>query len=77
MATLANEVTGAGYAGWRRNTARPSAFGTSQFARLLPPGHWNALPAAVRHRFERKATASAAITYAGEVVESRMTAAGW
>ena len=77
MATLANEVTGAGYAGWRRNTARPSAFGTSQFARLLPPGHWNALPAAIRHRFERKATASAAITYAGEVVESRMTAAGW
>ena len=77
MAALANELTGAGYAGWRRSTAWPTAFGTSQFARLLPPGHWHALPAAVRHRFERKATASAAITYAGEVVECRMTAAGW
>ena len=76
MTTLANEV-GARYARWRLNTARPPAFGTSQFARLLPPGHWNALPAAVRRRFERKATASAAITYAGEVVECRMTLAGW
>lgn len=76
MATLANDVTGTGYAGWRRSVATPLPAGTSQFARLLPPGHWAALPATVRRRFERKALAGAAITYAGEVVECRITLAG-
>ncbi len=74
MATLANEGTGALYAGWRRSVAAPQA---SQFAALLPAGHWAKLPATVRRRFERKALAGAAITYAGEVVECRMSTAGW
>lgn len=77
MATLANEVMGVRYAEWRRSIAAPQAVGTSQFAALLPLGHWAKLPATVRHRFERKALAGAAITYAGEVVECRMTMAGW
>jgi hypothetical protein len=77
MATLANEVMGARYAGWRRSIAAPQPAGAGQFAVLLPPGHWAKLPATVRRRFERKALADAAITYAGEVVECRMTAAGW
>jgi hypothetical protein len=77
MATLANEVTGARYAGWQRSIAAPQRAGTSQFAALLPAGQWARLPATIRRRFERKATASAAITYAGEVVESRLTGAGW
>jgi len=77
MATLANEVMGARYAGWRRSIAASQADATSQFATLLPPGHWVKLPATVRRRFERKALAGEAITYAGEVVECRMSAAGW
>ena len=77
MATLAEMGIEARYAEWRPTVAAQQPAGTSQFARLLPPGHWAALPATVRHRFERKATASATITYAGEVVESRMTVAGW
>lgn len=77
MATLANEVPGARYAGWRRSVAASQPAGTSQFAALLPAGHWAKLPATVRQRFERKALAGAAITYSGEVVECRMTVAGW
>ena len=77
MATLANEVMGARYAGWRRSIAASQADATSQFATLLPPGHWAKLPATVRRRFERKALAGEAITYTGEVVECRMSAAGW
>jgi len=77
MATLANEVTGARYAGWRRSIAAPQPAGISQFAALLPAGQWAKLPVTVRRRFERKALAGAAITYAGEVVECRMTIAGW
>ena len=77
MATLANDVTGARYAGWRRSIAARQPAGASQFARLLPAGHWAQLPATVRRRFERKVPAGAAITYAGEVVECRMSAAGW
>ena len=76
MATLAETEFGAQYAGWRPRVAAPQLAGTSQFARLLPPGHWAALPAAVRHRFERKVLRGAAITYAGEVVECRMSLTG-
>jgi len=77
MATLAHELTGTRYAGWQRSIAAPQSFGASQFAALLPTGHWAKLPATVRHRFERKVLAGAAITYAGEVVECRMAPAGW
>jgi len=76
MATLADEITDAHHAGWRRSIAAPLPAGASQFARLLPPGRWAALPPAIRRRFERKALAAATITYAGEVVECRMTFAG-
>ena len=69
MATLADKIINAHHAGWRRSIAAPLPAGTSQFAYLLPQGRWAALPPAVRRRFERKALAAAAITYAGEVVE--------
>lgn len=77
MATLANARIGADYSGWRRNVARPLDTRATPFATLLPPGAWAALPAAVRCRFERKALAGATITYAGEVVECRISLAGW
>ena len=77
MPTLANEVMGARYAEWQRSIAAPQPVGTSPFAALLPAGQWAKLPATVRRRFERKALAGAAITYAGEVVECRMAPAGW
>jgi hypothetical protein len=77
MATLAATGTAIGYSGWRRSIARLHQTEETPFAALLPPGIWEELPAAVRRRFQRHATAGAAITYAGEVVECRMSTAGW
>jgi hypothetical protein len=62
------------YAGWRRAGAEVDASGP--FRRLLGE-YWAELPAAVRRRFARHIGEDACVTYAGEVVECRMSVAGW
>lgn len=65
------------YAGWRRQPAAPQPECDSPFVRLLGPVAWASLPIAVRRRFLRKIAAGASVTYAGEVVECRISRLGW
>jgi hypothetical protein len=61
-----------------RDWHRPEvdASGEMPFRRLLGPG-WAALPEAVRRRFARHIAADACVSYVGEVVECRISRAGW
>ncbi len=65
------------YAGWRRAAAEPSPQGDAPFRRLLGEERWQALPAGTRRRFARHVGANACVSYVGEVVECRMSTAGW
>jgi hypothetical protein len=65
------------YRGWRRPPTAPQVESDSPFVRLLGPTAWVSLPIAVRHRFLRKIAAGASVTYAGEVVECRISWLGW
>ena len=65
------------YAGWRRPLATPEDEGDSPFVRLLGPAAWTSLPIPIRRRFLRKIAAGASVTYAGEVVECRISRLGW
>ncbi|HLY56555.1 MAG TPA: DUF4166 domain-containing protein [Stellaceae bacterium] len=48
-----------------------------RFRALIGAAAWSALPPAVRGRFSRRLGGGASVTYAGEIVESRMSRAGW
>jgi hypothetical protein len=48
-----------------------------RFRALLGAAAWSRLPPAVRERFSRRLYAGAAVTYVGEIVESRRTRVGW
>src|SRR4051812_9415025 len=48
-----------------------------RFRSLLPPQEWAALPAAVRRRFSKRLVGGATAVYAGEVLETCMSRAGW
>jgi len=48
-----------------------------RFRQLLGEHAWAGLPPAVRARFGRKALATQTISYVGDVVECRMSRAGW
>ena len=65
------------YAGWRR--ARPAAYpkGRHPFRHLLGEEAWHRLPPATRMRFGRHIDAGVCVAYVGEVVECRMSRAGW
>ena len=47
-----------------------------RFRALLGPTAWSRLPAAVRARFSKRLGAGAAVTYVGEIVESRKSRIG-
>src|SRR3546814_17664249 len=47
-----------------------------RFRRLVPRAAWDALPEAVRHRFSKSLTGAAVTTYSGEIVWTRLPAAG-
>lgn len=47
-----------------------------RFRALLGAGAWARLPAAVRQRFSKRLYPGAAVTYVGEIVESRKSASG-
>ena len=44
---------------------------------LMSEAEWASLPAAVRRRFSRHLGAGQSIVYSGEILESRMSRAGW
>jgi hypothetical protein len=64
------------FADWHRVAAPCRDDGDSPFARLLGE-RWLFLPPATRRRFLRKIAAGACVSYLGEVVECRMSRAGW
>src|SRR5262245_38511386 len=48
-----------------------------RFRALLPPEQWDSLPPSVRRRFSRHLIGGATAVYAGEVLETRFSRAGW
>ena len=64
------------YARWRRSPIAADLDRDSPFARLLGD-RWLFLPPATRARFLRHIGAGACVTYVGEVVECRISRAGW
>lgn len=61
---------------WHRPIA-DAAGSDAPFRRLLGEARWAALPAAIQRRFARHVAAGACVSYVGEVVECRMSCAGW
>ncbi|HEX4694923.1 DUF4166 domain-containing protein, partial [Sphingomonas sp.] len=60
--------------------ARPGPgpeIGDLRFRALIGEEAWARLPGAVRARFGKRVSGCAAIVYVGEVVECRLSAAGW
>lgn len=53
-----------------------SELGDLRFRRLLGEAAWARLPSAVRARFARRVVGGKTVTYAGEVIECRMSRAG-
>lgn len=65
-----------------RTPGGPSAsprpeLGDLRFRALLPEADWAALPLPIRRRFSKRLAGGHTIVYAGEVVETRMSRAGW
>jgi hypothetical protein len=59
----------------RGDVAEP--LGDLRFRSLLPDAEWARLPPAVRRRFSKRLAAGGTAVYTGEVVEARMSRAGW
>ena len=57
--------------------AASSELGDLRFRTLIGERDWAELPAAVRARFGKSITGGRTIVYAGEIVECRMSLAGW
>jgi uncharacterized protein DUF4166 len=51
--------------------------GDLRFRALLSAEDWDTLPLAVRRRFSKRLAGGATIVYAGRVIETRMSFAGW
>lgn len=51
--------------------------GDLRFRALMTEADWASLPLAIRRRFSKRLAAGQTIVYAGEIVESRMSRAGW
>jgi hypothetical protein len=64
------------YAAWRPAPAPCRDDAESPFARLLG-ARWLFLPPATRRRFLRRIACGACVAYLGEVIECRMSRAGW
>jgi len=60
-----------------RDDARDEALGDLRFRALLSEQDWATLPPAIRRRFSRRLAGGATIVYAGIVVATRMSRAGW
>lgn len=51
--------------------------GDPRFRALMPEDEWASLPAAIRRRFSKRLAGGETIVYAGEVLETWMSRAGW
>jgi len=63
-----------------RHVSRPrpdSSLGDLRFRALLSNEDWASLPLPVRRRFSKRLAGRRTIVYAGEVLETRVSAAGW
>jgi Domain of unknown function (DUF4166) len=56
---------------------RDEPLGDLRFRALLSEQDWAALPPAIRRRFSRRLADGATVVYAGTVIETRMSRAGW
>src|ERR1700704_6570060 len=54
-----------------------SELGDLRFRALMSEGDWASLPPAIRRRFSRRLAGGQTIVYAGEILESWMSRAGW
>ena len=48
-----------------------------RFRALLPQKEWDALPLSIRRRFSKRLAGDASAVYGGEVLETRISRAGW
>jgi len=48
-----------------------------RFCALLPQKEWDALPLSIRRRFSKRLAGDASAVYGGEILETRMSRAGW
>jgi hypothetical protein len=53
------------------------SLGDLRFRALLSDDDWASLPLPIRRRFTKRLAGGRAVVYAGEIVETRMSAAGW
>jgi hypothetical protein len=53
------------------------ALGDLRFRTLLSEEAWNALPLAIRRRFSKRLAGGKTVVYAGTVLQTRMSKAGW
>jgi len=53
------------------------SLGDLRFRALLTDAEWSALPLPVRRRFSKRLADGRTVVYTGEVLETRMTSAGW
>ena len=60
-----------------RDEAYDEALGDLRFRALLSAQDWAILPPAIRRRFSRRLAGGATVVYAGIVVATRMSRAGW
>jgi hypothetical protein len=59
------------------DTGAVQCLGDLRFRALLSDHDWEALPLAIRRRFSRRLADGGTIVYAGTVIETRMSRAGW
>src|SRR5262249_9313416 len=59
-----------------RSEPRPE-LGDLRFRALMTEAEWFSLPLAIRRRFSKRLAGGQTIVYAGEILESRMSRAGW
>jgi len=55
----------------------PAELGDFRFRALMTEADWASLPPAIRRRFSKHLASGHSIVYAGEILESRMSRAGW
>ena len=56
---------------------QPEELGDLRFRALLSNDDWHALPVSIRKRFSKRLAAGRTVVYVGEVLENRMSFAGW
>jgi hypothetical protein len=60
-----------------RRAAEANELGDLRFRALLSEADWLALPPPIRHRFSKRLAGGNTAIYVGEVIETRMSRAGW